>query len=201
MNITVGNQNNFGKININGEEYDIYIAKSKEQKERGFQYFKELDSDKGMLFVNSSPEDCWYHMKNVPFPLQLLGLDDDMKVIQIHHGKPNDETPIPFKQVTYVLEINEGPEIKEGDELDFDDDETHKYVMKVLGPDGEAQMKLEGGERIISRKESKILIRKSLKAYNSKEDKDYKALGKYLFKVFKGQDSREPEYVKQPKTN
>ena len=37
----------------------------------------------------------------------------------------------------------------------------------------------------------------------NKEDKDYKALGKYMFKVIKGQDSREPEYVTAPdkKTN
>lgn len=33
----------------------------------------------------------------------------------------------------------------------------------------------------------------------NKEDKDYKALGKYIFKVLKGQDNREPEYVEGPK--
>mgnify|MGYP006872986311 CR=1 FL=1 len=60
-------------------------------------------------------------------------------------------------------------------------------------------MGLFGGERIVSRRETKVLIRKALKAYNSKEDKDYKALGKYIFKVFKGQDTREPEYVESPK--
>lgn len=32
-----------------------------------------------------------------------------------------------------------------------------------------------------------------------KEDKDYKSLGKYIFKVLKGQDSRKPEYVESPK--
>lgn len=32
----------------------------------------------------------------------------------------------------------------------------------------------------------------------NKEDKDYKALGKYMFKVLSGQDSREPEYVNAP---
>jgi hypothetical protein len=47
-------------------------------------------------------------------------------------------------------------------------------------------MSLEGGERIVSRKESVILIKKALKAYTSKEDKDYKALGKYMFKILKG---------------
>jgi hypothetical protein len=60
-------------------------------------------------------------------------------------------------------------------------------------------MGLFGGERIVSRKETVVLIKKALKANASKEDKDYKALGKYMFKVIKGQDSREPEYVDAPK--
>jgi len=47
-------------------------------------------------------------------------------------------------------------------------------------------MQLEGGERIVSRRETLIIIRKALKAAQSKEDKDYKALGKYIFKVIKG---------------
>jgi len=47
-------------------------------------------------------------------------------------------------------------------------------------------MNLEGGERIVSRRETLVLIKKAIKAYNSKEDKDYKALGKYIFKVIKG---------------
>jgi len=58
--------------------------------------------------------------------------------------------------------------------------------MKVLSPDGTTQMNLEGGERIVSRRETVILIKKALKAAASKEDKDYKALGKYMFKVIKG---------------
>ena len=33
----------------------------------------------------------------------------------------------------------------------------------------------------------------------NKEDKDYKALGKYIFKVLKGQNERPAEYVNAPK--
>ena len=44
-------------------------------------------------------------------------------------------------------------------------------------------------------------IEKALKAYASKEDKDYKALGKYIFKVLKGQNERPSEYVDAPKGN
>ena len=39
------------------------------------------------------------------------------------------------------------------------------------------------------------LIKKAIKAYQSQSDSDYKSLGKYMFKVLKGQDNRKPEYV------
>ena len=53
-----------------------------------------------------------------------------------------------------------------------------------------------GGYHLIDHKNPNS--KKALKANESKEDKDYKALGKYIFKVLKGQDTREPEYVDAP---
>ena len=41
-------------------------------------------------------------------------------------------------------------------------------------------MELKGGERIVSRKETKVLIRKAKKALDSYSDNDYKSLGKYI---------------------
>jgi hypothetical protein len=136
-------------------------------------------------------------MHNVPFPLDLIFMDDEFKVLDVKRGNPEDDR-IEGK-ASYVLEINADSGIKKGDEAELDDEESHDYVMKVLSPDGSVQMHLEGGERIVSRRETLVLIKKALKANASKEDKDYKALGKYMFKVIKGQDSREPEYVDAPK--
>lgn len=192
---------NVGSLTINGTEYDVYIAKTKEQKERGFQHFTELPSDEGMVFMNFEDDSPFFHMSNVGMDLDLIGLDDELKVIKVIRGKSNDPTPLQFKGVTYVLEVNADSGIKEGDYAELDDEDTHEYVMKVLSSDGSTQMDLFGGERIVSRRETKVLIRKALKAYNSQEDKDYKALGKYIFKVLEGQDNREPEYVEAPKND
>ena len=150
-----------------------------------------------MLFVinESSPVETNFHMHNVPFPLDMIFLDDEFKVIDVKRGNPEDDSIEGL--ASYVLEVNADSGIKIGDEADLDDDDED-FVMKVLSPDGTVQMHLEGGERIVSRKETKVLIKKALKAAESKEDKDYKALGKYIFKVLKGQDSREPEYVDAP---
>ena len=189
---------NIGCIKIGGQEYDIFIAKSEEQKRQGLQNFKSLPKDEGMLFVinESNPVETFFHMHNVPFPLDMIFMDDEFKVLDVKRGNPEDDK-IEGK-ASYVLEVNADSGIKIGDEADLDDDDE-EYVMKVLSPDGNVQMHLEGGERIVSRKETKVLIKKALKANVSKEDKDYKALGKYIFKVLKGQDNREPDYVEGPK--
>ena len=190
---------NIGTFSIGGNEYDVFIAKTKEQKEKGLQFFTDLPDDEGMMFTNFEDDSPWFHMKNVGLDLDLIGMDDEMNVVKVIKGKANDPTPLQFKGVTYVLEVKSGSGIKEGQEGELDDEETHKYVMKVLDPEGKVQMKLEGGERIVSRKETLVLIRKALKAYESKADKDYKSLGKYIFKVFKGQNERPSEYVDSPK--
>ena len=138
-------------------------------------------------------------MKNTLIPLDIIFINEDQEVISVQKGKPNDETLLQQDNTQYVLEVNQDSGIKEGDNLEFlDDQET---VMKVLAPDGSVQMNLQGGERIVSRRETKILIKKAKKAYDSKLDSDYKSLGKYMFKVLKGQDNRNPEYVKSPKSN
>ena len=189
---------NIGTIKLGGQEYDIFIAKSEEQKQKGLQHFKSLPKDEGMLFVinESNPVETFFHMHNVPFPLDMIFMDDEFKVIDVKRGNPEDDKIEGI--ASYVLEVNADSGIKVGDEADIEDEEDEEYVMKVLSPDGTVQMHLEGGERIVSRKETVVLIKKALKAASSKDDKDYKALGKYIFKVLKGQDSREPEYVDAP---
>ena len=189
---------NIGTIKLNGKEYDIFIAKSEEQKKQGLQNFKSLPIDEGMLFVinESNPIETLFHMHNVPFPLDLIFMDDEFKVLDVKRGNPEDDKIEGL--ASYVLELNADSGIKKGDEAELDDEDVHDYVMKVLNPNGESQMDLFGGERIVSRRETLVLIKKALKADESKEDKDYKALGKYIFKVFKGQDTRKPEYVNAP---
>ena len=189
---------NIGTFTIDGQEYDVYIAKSEKQKARGFQGFSSLDKDEGMLFVNSEPEDVWYHMQNVGMDLDLIFMDEDMKVISKKRGKANDPTPIKESGVMYVLEVSPGNDIKEGDEGDLEDSESN-YVMKMLAPDGSVQFQLKGGERIFSRKSTKSFIRKALRADDTKDDKDYKALGKAIFREINAQNNRPAEYVSSPK--
>lgn len=188
---------NIGSIKLGDQEYNIFIAKSEEQKQKGLQHFKSLPKNEGMLFVinESNPVETFFHMHNVPFPLDMVFMDDEFKVLDVKRGNPEDDKIEGI--ASYVLEVNADSGIKVGDEADLEDDDED-YVMKVLSPDGTVQMNLEGGERIVSRRETVVLIKKALKAAESKEDKDYKALGKYMFKVLKGQNERPAEYVDAP---
>ena len=191
--------NNFGKITINGEEYDVYLAKSEEQKKRGLQGVLKLDRDEGMLFFinESEPVETVFHTQNMHFPIDMLFLDDEFNILDIKTEEPGKDQ---IKGIaSYVLELAANSGIKKDSEIELDDEDTHEYVMKVLAPDGSSQMNLLGGERIFSRKSSLVIIRKALKANRTKEDKDYKALGKYIFKEIYAQDHRDPEYVQSPK--
>lgn len=192
-------KSNIGTVIVRNKKYKVFIARTEEQKERGLSVMEELPEDEGMLFPYDPPEDVGFWMHNTTIPLDIIFINDDLEVTKVAKGKPMDETLIEENDVAYVLELNQNSGVKVGDEVDIDEgDQSDKIKMKVLAPDGSTQMGLQGGERIVSRRETKILLKKALKSNLSQADKDFKALGKYIFKVLDKQDDREPEYVNAP---
>lgn len=192
-------ESNLVKITIGDKTYKVEIADTPEKQRKGLMGRKSLPSDQGMLFIYDEPQDVSYWMKNTSVSLDIIFIDDDMEVISVKQGQPMSEEPITEKDVQYVLEVNVDSGIEEGDQLVIDDSDENEYSMHILFPDGSVQMNLKGGERIVSRRETKILIKKAKKAEASKTDGAYRALGRYIFKVLQRQDSREPEYVDSPK--
>lgn len=188
-------------IEIGDKTYKVQEAHTDEEKEKGLQGINELPENEGMLFYFDPPQEVAMWMKDTLIPLDIVFIDDDMEVISVAKGEPNNEELIIEQDVAYVLEVNQNSGIEEGDELDIEEDideDDKPPVMRVLAQDGSSQMDLWGGERIFSRKNTVILIRKAKKADQTKDDKDFKALGRYMFKCIKGQDERPPEYVDAP---
>ena len=189
-------------INIGNKTYKCQVAKNEEDRRKGLQGIEHLPVDEGMLFVWEDEDTREMWMKDTKIPLDQIAINDDDEVVLVYTAQPENETLVPFMNAKYILEVNAESGIVEGDEFEIDDsDDLNKYVMKVLAPDGSTQMYLQGGERIVSRKETRTLIKKAKKAYANKGgdyDRYCKSLGKYMFKILKGQDTREPEYVQVP---
>lgn len=183
-------------IEIGKQRYKVEVACTEEDRIKGLQGRESLDEDKGMLFVFDEPDTIDFWMKDTKIPLDIIFINEDMEVISVYQGEPENENIAEEDDVQFVLEVNQGSGIKEGDELDIEEDEELPK-MKVIAPDGSTQMELEGGERIFSRKNTRTLIRMAKRASKSKSEKDYKALGKRMFTYLKQQDEREPEYVEK----
>lgn len=191
-------------INIGDKQYKCKIAKSEEEKRQGLMDVENLPVDEGMLFVWDREDTHQMWMKNTLIPLDMIAINDDDEVIMVYPAFPKDETLIPFIGSKYILEVNANSGIQIGDDFEIDEsDDLNKYVMKVIGSDGGTQFLLQGGERIVSRKETRVLIKKAKKAELVKNDEAAfnricRSLGKYMFKVLYGQDHREAQYVSVP---
>ena len=198
------------------KNYDVLIAETEEERAKGLSEIESMDDEEGMLF--DMPEDMNYTsftMADMSFPLDIIFFDSDLVAFQVVQADAGDMTPIEAsseKGISYVLEVNVNSGIEPGDslELDFEDqdddseevDENDEDIkMYVLDPEGNPIMDLFGGERIVSRKETLTLIKKAKVADREKTDAKYRSLGKYLFKVFAGQDGRSEEYVDGPNKN
>jgi uncharacterized membrane protein (UPF0127 family) len=86
------------------------IASSRKQIETGMMWRTNMAEMEGMLFVFAQPHQVAFFMKNTLLPLSCAYIDPDGVVLEIHHMKPLDETPIQSRshQVQYVLEMNQG---------------------------------------------------------------------------------------------
>lgn len=184
------------KIEIGDKEYNVTCARTEEERIKGLQGVTELKDDEGMLFFFEEPNTIGFWMKDTLIPLDIIFINEDMEVISIYQGEPESETIAEEDGVKFVLEVNQNSGIKEGDELDIEEDEKLP-TMKVIAPDGSTQMELQGGERIFSRKNTRTLIRMAKKAKSTKSEVDYKRLGKKMFEYIKAQDNRKPEYVEK----
>lgn len=191
------------KLEINDKEYNVLVAETEEEKERGLQDVVELESNEGMLFVYDEPQELSFWMHETEIPLDIIFIDEDWEVKSVQQGKPFDDTILSCDDVQYVLELNQNSGVKEGDEVEVEDDELNpgrelqsKHI-EIYGPDGKVQAEIVGGERIMSIKNTRILVKMARRAQATKKESDYKRLGKKLFEYLSIQDSNTPEYVER----
>lgn len=197
------------QIVIGDKEYLVQVAITEEEKRIGLSKAVSLAEQEGMLFdySNDLQKELSFTMQDTKIPLDIIFINDDDEVCAISSEEAFAQEEIICQAdddelLKYVLEVNINSGIKIGDELEVDDEDdvSDEEITKmyVLNSEGQPVMELVGGERIVSRKETTQLISKTKKANKTKQDKDYKALGKLMFKIIKGQDERPEEYVEGP---
>ena len=104
---------------------DIEIAETEYETETGLMYRKSMGENQGMLFVFPDIRQHFFHMKNTEFGLDIIFLDENLKIVSLQeNAKPYDEKLLPSQvPVKYALEINAGLSekwlLEVGDSVEF----------------------------------------------------------------------------------
>ena len=183
------------KIEIGDKEYNVRIAVTDKEQSDGLKNIDKLFDNEGMLFVFDKEDQVSMWMEDTTIPLDVIFIDEDYNVVKVQQGVPKSKELITSDNTKYVLEVNAGSGIKIGDELDYDEDDEEEVPMLVIGNKGKIQVELTGGERIFSRPNSKTIAKMAKKAYKTKEDKDYRALGKKIFKYIDVHNNQKEDFV------
>ena len=114
-------------MQIGSERFDLEMAISPHDQEVGLMHRDSLDSDHGMIFINSEekPQTFWNH--DTHFPLDLIFLDAGAHVVSLKHLDAYSEKVVPSDApAQYVIELNAGTaarlNVKVGDRLDLPKD-------------------------------------------------------------------------------
>jgi hypothetical protein len=101
-----------------GARYRVEIAASPELRPQGLMFRESLAEGRGMLFLFPAPSVEGFWMKNCNFPIDIVWMNPDHKVIYVNaHTPPCKEDPCPTygpkEKSLYVLEIPDGAAAKE----------------------------------------------------------------------------------------
>lgn len=86
------------------------IASTRIQRTSGLASRASLPEDRGMLFVNQTPQLVVYNSRDTLIPLSSAYIDQDGTILEIHHMQPNDLSPVISRsdRIKFVLEVNRG---------------------------------------------------------------------------------------------
>ena len=124
------------RVIVNGFELTADLAITDDQKTKGLAIKDNLKENESMLFVSQEPSRQSFWMKDMKFPIDIIWLDSNGKVVHIEHNlQPcvsilntgssilNCPTYTPDKDSLYVLETIAGfsqkHDVKIGTNIDF----------------------------------------------------------------------------------
>lgn len=110
-------------VTINDKTYFVEIASTENLQRIGLMNRESLEPNHGMLFVFEEEALRGFWMKNTTIPLDIVYIYANYSIESVVAATPCTADPCPVYRsgsgVKYVLEVNQGSGIKEGDGLIF----------------------------------------------------------------------------------
>lgn len=96
-------------LRIRAHTFRVEVARTEPEQQRGLMFRTEMGANEGMIFLRQPPDHAAFWMRNTVIPLDIIFIGRDRRILNIAHGAPYDETPLPSRGVAAaVLELNGG---------------------------------------------------------------------------------------------
>ncbi len=113
-------------VNIGDARVKVTLAITEQERMIGLSGKESLGESEGLLFIFDKPDKYSFWMKDMNFPIDIIWLDADLKIVDIKHSASPlyfPETYISDKNAIYVLEVvsgfSEKNNLKVGDRVTF----------------------------------------------------------------------------------
>jgi uncharacterized membrane protein (UPF0127 family) len=113
-------------VKIAGQSIKVDLALTTAEQQKGLGGRNELKDNEGMLFVFAQPGRYYFWMKGMNFPIDIIWIGENMKVIYLKKNALSESYPETFGSdvnAKYILEVvagfSEKNNLKEGDSVEF----------------------------------------------------------------------------------
>ncbi len=106
-----GNLGDIKYVKLAGQDIRVELAVTQAEQEQGLSGRQNLNENEGMLFVFNPPAKYSFWMKDMNFPIDMIWINADMKVIYIQKNASPESYPTaygPDAHAKYVLEVVSG---------------------------------------------------------------------------------------------
>jgi len=96
-------------LRIGPHTFQVEVAATPQQRERGLMGRTRLSENGGMLFVFDDTGRHCFWMRNTPLPLSIAFIDDAGRIVNLAEMQPHTDTlHCPASAIRYALEVPQG---------------------------------------------------------------------------------------------